>query len=163
MCLSPQEQLSWISRESSAASGTPLFMLLVSSATQWAPLKLCLYPSVLDCACVCAKSLSPVRLCETQWTAARQAPLFMGLSRQEYCSGLPCPPLQGIFPVQGSNLRLLHLLCLQAGWGSHFRIYEESSNTEDILKAKTYARHFSYIMPSNHNTSLVFKLGNYSF
>ena len=31
-----------------------------------------------------------------------QAPLSMGLSRQEYWSGLPCL-LQGIFPTQGSN------------------------------------------------------------
>ena len=28
----------------------------------------------------------------TLWTVARQAPLSMGSSRQEYCSGLPCPP-----------------------------------------------------------------------
>ena len=28
----------------------------------------------------------------TPWTVACQAPLFMGLSRQEYWSGLPCPP-----------------------------------------------------------------------
>ena len=28
----------------------------------------------------------------TPWTAARQAPLSMGFSRQEYCSGLLCPP-----------------------------------------------------------------------
>ena len=26
------------------------------------------------------------------WTEARQAPLLMGFSRQEYWSGLPCPP-----------------------------------------------------------------------
>ena len=26
------------------------------------------------------------------WTGAHQAPLSMGFSRQEYCSGLPCPP-----------------------------------------------------------------------
>ena len=26
------------------------------------------------------------------WTVACQAPLSMGFSRQEYCSGLPCPP-----------------------------------------------------------------------
>ena len=30
---------------------------------------------------------------ETPWTAARQAPLSMGFSRQEYWSGLPCLPL----------------------------------------------------------------------
>ena len=26
------------------------------------------------------------------WTVAGQAPLFMGILRQEYWSGLPCPP-----------------------------------------------------------------------
>ena len=34
-----------------------------------------------------------VRLCVTPWTVALQAPLTMGFSRQEYWSGLPCPPL----------------------------------------------------------------------
>jgi len=43
--------------------------------------------------CVCMLSyFSPFKLCVTQWTAACQAPLSMGLSRQEYWSGLPCPP-----------------------------------------------------------------------
>ena len=37
------------------------------------------------------KSLSRVRLFATPWTAAHQAPLSMGLSRQEYWSGLPLP------------------------------------------------------------------------
>ena len=31
-------------------------------------------------------------LFETPWTVALQAPLSMGFSRQEYWSGLPCPP-----------------------------------------------------------------------
>ena len=35
---------------------------------------------------------SRVRLFATQWSIARQAPLSMGFSRQEYWSGLPCPP-----------------------------------------------------------------------
>ena len=41
------------------------------------------------------KSLSCVRLLATPWTAAYQAPLSMGFSRQEYWSGvpLPCPGL----------------------------------------------------------------------
>ena len=34
---------------------------------------------------------SHVQLCATLWTAAYQAPLFMGFSRQEYWSGLPLP------------------------------------------------------------------------
>ena len=37
------------------------------------------------------KSLSPVRLFSTPWTAAYQAPLSMGFSRQEYWSGVPLP------------------------------------------------------------------------
>ena len=35
--------------------------------------------------------LSRVRLCVTPWTAAPQAPLSMGLPRQEYWSGLQFP------------------------------------------------------------------------
>ena len=37
------------------------------------------------------KSLSRVRLLATPWTAAYQAPLPMGFSRQEYWSGVPLP------------------------------------------------------------------------
>ena len=37
------------------------------------------------------KSLSHIRLLATPWTAAYQAPLSMGFSRQEYWSGLPLP------------------------------------------------------------------------
>ena len=39
------------------------------------------------------KSLSRVRLFATPWSAAHQAPLSMGLSRQEYWSGVPFPVL----------------------------------------------------------------------
>ena len=35
---------------------------------------------------------SHVQLCATIWTIARQGPLSVGFSRQEYLSGLPCPP-----------------------------------------------------------------------
>ena len=51
---------------------------------------------------------SRVQLLVTLWSVAHQAPQSMGLSRQEYWSGLPVL-LQGIFPTQGSNR---HLLCL---------------------------------------------------
>ena len=36
----------------------------------------------------------------TPWTVAQQAPLSMGFSRQEYWSGLPCPP-PGDLPDSG--------------------------------------------------------------
>ena len=38
------------------------------------------------------KSLSRTLLFSTPWTVAHQAPLSMAFSRQEYWSGLPCPP-----------------------------------------------------------------------
>ena len=49
------------------------------------------------------KLLGCVRLFATLWTVARQAPLSMGFSRQEYWSGLPFPspgdlPNPGIEP-----------------------------------------------------------------
>ena len=37
-----------------------------------------------------------VRLFATLWTVALQAPLSMGFSRQDCCSGLPCPPLRDL-------------------------------------------------------------------
>ena len=46
------------------------------------------------CACVLS-CFSCVRLFATPWTVARQAPLPMGFSRQEYKSGLPCPSSRG--------------------------------------------------------------------
>ena len=40
--------------------------------------------------------LSYVRLFATQWTVPHQAPLSMGISRQEYWSGLQFPPPQDL-------------------------------------------------------------------
>ena len=42
------------------------------------------------------KSLSRVWLFAAPWTAAHQAPLSMGFSRQEYWSGVPLPSLDGL-------------------------------------------------------------------
>ena len=42
--------------------------------------------------CLHAKSLSCVWQFVTPWTVVHQASLSMGFSRQEYWSGLPCPP-----------------------------------------------------------------------
>ena len=54
---------------------------------------------------------SCVQLLATLWTVAHQAPLPMGFSRQEYWSGLPCPPPgdlpgPGIKPVSLASLAL---------------------------------------------------------
>ena len=57
---------------------------------------------------------SCVQLFLMLWTIAHQAPLFMGFSRQEHWSELPCPS-PGDLPAQGSNLCPLCLLHWQAG------------------------------------------------
>ena len=56
------------------------------------------------------KSLSPVRLLATPWTAAYQAPLSMGCSRQEYWSGVPLP---SPYP----NLKFVNELIYKRGYG----------------------------------------------
>ena len=49
------------------------------------------------------KSLSRVRLFGTLWTVAHQAPLSMGIPRQEHGSGLPFPPPEDL-PDPGMEL-----------------------------------------------------------
>ena len=71
----------------------------------------------------------------TLWTVARQAPLSMGFSRQEYWSGLPCPPPEdlpnpGIEPespeLQADSLRLSH----PEAPNNNFPHYECQEDTE---------------------------------
>ena len=51
----------------------------------------------------------------TLWTIAHQAPLSMGFSRQEYWSGLPCPP-PGELPDPGIELASLMSPALAGGF-----------------------------------------------
>ena len=51
----------------------------------------------------------------TLWTVAHQAPLSMGFSRQEYWSGLPCPP-PGDLPVPGTELEFRMSPALAGGF-----------------------------------------------
>ena len=53
---------------------------------------------------------SCVQLFANLWSVARQAPLSRGFSRQEYWSGLPCPPL-GDLPDSGIEPES-HVSCL---------------------------------------------------
>ena len=63
--------------------------------------------------CVLSR-FSCVRLFATLWTIAHHAPLSVGLSRQEYWSGLPCPP-PGDLPNLGTEPTSLMSLHWQAG------------------------------------------------
>ena len=65
-------------------------------------------------ACYMLSCFSHVQLFATLWTIAHQAPLSMGFSRQEYWSGLPCPP-PGDHPDPGIQSHLFCLLHWQAG------------------------------------------------
>ena len=46
----------------------------------------------VDTACCMLIRFSHGRLFATLWTVSHQAPLSVGFCRQEYWSGLPCPP-----------------------------------------------------------------------
>ena len=58
---------------------------------------------------------SHVQLCATLWTAACQALLSMGFSRQDYWSGLLCPPPGGCFDPGIEPASLMPNLHWQAG------------------------------------------------
>ena len=74
---------------------TVLFHIEISVCNSYLPL----------CWQVCMLShFSRVQLCATLWTVARQASLSVGSSRQEYWSGLPCPP-PGDLPDPGTETR----------------------------------------------------------
>ena len=66
------------------------------------------------------KLFSRVQLFATLWTVAHQAPLSMEFFRQEYWSGLPCPPPgdcldPGIQPTSPG-------LCIAGGFFTHWAI-----------------------------------------
>ena len=59
------------------------------------------------------KSLSPVWLLATPWTAAYQAPPSMGFARQEYWSGVPSSsPFNSTRKLQIPDTRAPNLCCL---------------------------------------------------
>ena len=66
-----------------------------------------------------------VKLFVTPQTIARQAPLSTGFSRQEYWSGLPCPPPedlpnQGIEPMSLTSPALAsEFFTISASWEAH--------------------------------------------
>ena len=63
------------------------------------------------------KSPSRVRLSATPWTAAFQAPLSVGFSRQEYWSGVPLPsPYQCLFKLTCMFTGFLVCLSMMCLW-----------------------------------------------
>ena len=68
----------------------------------------------------------------TLWTVASQAPLSMGFSRQEYWSGLPCPPA-GDLPYSGIELPTLKSPVLANSFFTTSATWEAISYRDIIL------------------------------
>ena len=101
-----------------------------------------------QCAYVLSR-LSCDRLFATPWTGARQAPLPMGFSRQEYWSELPCPPL-GNLPDPGIEHESLTSSALAGGvlplattWEAHIK-HTVHLTTVHLTWAKHCARFWRY-------------------
>ena len=101
----------------------------------------------MECVCVCVRArvhplsrFSRVRLFATLWTAARQAPLSMGFSRQECWSGLPCPPPgdlpnPGIKPVSLSSPALAGgFFTTSATWETPWSKYVSAEVSSFVLQ-----------------------------
>ena len=91
--------------------------------------------------------LSHVQLTETPWTVAHQCPLSMGFSRQEYWTGLPCPP-PGDLPDPGIEPASLMSPALAGGFfttsaiweppGFHTFIHKWTSGTPFVCLLRKY-------------------------
>ena len=68
---------------------------------------------------MCACLVTRVQLFATLWTVTHQAPLSTGCSRQEYWSGLPCPP-PGDLPDPGIEPRFPALQTISYTAGRFF-------------------------------------------
>ena len=79
---------------------------------------------------------SHVQLCATLRTVAHQVPLFMGFSRQEYWSGLPCPP-PGNLPDPGIKPTSLMSTALVGGLFTTSVTWEAQINTNKEINKVT--------------------------
>ena len=111
---------------------------------------------------VVVQSLSHVQYFVTPWTAARQAPLSVGFSRQEYWSGLPFPP-PGVFLTQGLNLHLLHWqvdslppshLGSKPSVNGIYFYFSEGQPTDQLFFSFTYHLSLSTIRGRYHHSHL---------
>ena len=87
--------------------------------------------------------LSYVRLSVTLWTVACQAPLSMGFSRQEYWSGLPCPP-SGNLPHPGTEPISLTSPALAGGFFTTGTTWAKTEQHEDSLESQIFNLIFIY-------------------
>ena len=74
-----------------------------------------------------------VQLFATLWTVAHRAPLSMGFSRQEYQSGLPCPPLEDL-PNPRDRTGISSISCIAGGFFTHWATWVALWNIDSSLK-----------------------------
>ena len=127
------------------------------------------------CACVCSAASVASN------SVTRQAPLCLGFSRQEYWSGLPCPPpgdlpkpgikltsfmcpavADGFFTTESPGKPLQNIIVL--GWRNKFTVVQKASDkilrpfNIDILKKKhswkTRNRELPNLIKSTYKTTL---------
>ena len=96
------------------------------------------------------------------WAVAHQAPLSMEFSRQEYWSGLPCPP-PGDLPDPGIKPVSLMSPALAAGFFTNSATWEApkngpSSQITGKKQAYSISRRDSAEKPTNQGTSTFFLL-----
>ena len=95
---------------------------------------------------------SRVQLFGTPWTAAHQAPLSMGISRQKHPSGLLCP-LPGDLPDPGVELASLMSPALAGGFFAISTTWEAgpvSHTGIDLIS--TYEPSHRYWVPHRYST-----------
>ena len=114
--------------------------------------------------CVCCAVASVVSDSATPWAVALQAPLSMGFSKQQYWSGLPCPPpgallKPGIKPtslVSCTGRRVLYHKHHQGSPHTHistlfFRFIPQQTITECWVETITFS-----VITTWDNTTLVY-------
>ena len=91
------------------------------------------------------KLLCCVRLFVIPWTLACQAPLSMRFFRQEYWSGLPCPPPEDL-PDPGIQPSSLTSLALAGGFFTTSATWEAQDNISNkLIGSLTWERDFWWV------------------
>ena len=97
------------------------------------------------CVCCVLSRFSHVWLFATLWTVAHQAPLSKGLSRQEYWSGLPCPPLEDL-PNPRDRTGISSISCIAGGFFTHWATWVALWNIDSSFKNIWTQYHISTVL-----------------
>ena len=68
----------------------------------------------------------------TPWAVAHQAPLSMGFSRQEYWSGLPCPPPGG-YSLSRDQTHMSYVSCIAGRFFTTSAMQEAQNNIGGLV------------------------------